>query len=94
VKVKNSRILFTFLITFSYNLIQAGPPFITDDPDPVPYKHGEMYLGSTGTKSKSEFYAFLPFIEADYGVFKDTQLHIIIPLSIDKKSGKACNYGP
>ena len=25
----------------------AGPPFLTDDPEPVPYKHWELYLFST-----------------------------------------------
>jgi len=25
----------------------AGPPFLTDDPEPVPFKHWELYLFST-----------------------------------------------
>ena len=25
----------------------AGPPFLTDDPEPVPFKHWEFYLFST-----------------------------------------------
>lgn len=74
--------------------MQAGPPFITDDPDTVPYKHGELFFGSTGIKSKNEFYAFLPLFEADYGVLKNTQLHVIAPLTIDKKNGKSAHYGP
>jgi hypothetical protein len=92
------------LIALPHNYLQAGPPFITDDPDAIPYKHGEFYFGSIGTKSKNEFYAFLPLVEADYGAFKDTQLHAIIPLTIykktgdkkegDKKSDQTTNYGP
>lgn len=70
--------LFCFIMT-SYNFLQTGPPFITDDPDTVPYKHGEIYLGSTGRKSKHDFFAFLPFFEIDYGAWKDTQLHMIVP---------------
>jgi hypothetical protein len=27
----------------------AGPPFRTDDPIPVDYRHGEIYLFSAGT---------------------------------------------
>jgi hypothetical protein len=42
----------------------AGPPFLTDDPEPVPFKHWEIYLFSTidvtrkstnGTKPAVEF---------------------------------------
>src|SRR5208282_5497961 len=78
----------------SHNFLMPAPPFITDDPDAIPYKHGEIYLGSQGTKSSRELYAFLPYFEANYGAFKDTQLHIIAPFSIDKKKGKATHYGP
>ncbi len=99
VKIKNAWTLLIFFTTLSFitltdNFLQAGPPFITDDPDAIPYKHGEFYLGSIGTKSSNEFYAFLPLVEADYGAFKDTQLHIIVPLTIDKKNGQSANYGP
>lgn len=83
----------SFLI-FSHNFVHAGPPFISDDPDAIPYKHGEFYFGSSGAKSSNEFYAFLPEFEVDYGAFNDTQLHAIIPLTIDKKNGQACHYGP
>jgi hypothetical protein len=92
-KVKTSLRFIIFFIIFAYNFLQAGPPFITDDPEPVPYKHGELYFGSIGMKSKSEYYAFLPFFEVDYGAFKDTQLHAIVPLSINKKNGQSANYG-
>lgn len=74
-------------------LLMAGPPFVTDDPDAVAYKHGEAYVGSVGSKASSEFYAFLPFIEFDYGAFKNTQLHCTIPFSIDKKVNNAASYG-
>lgn len=90
---KSLLVLVTFLMHFC-NPVRSAPPFITDDPEPVPYKHGEAYLGSTGNKSKNELYAFLPFFEMDYGAFKDTQLHAIIPFSFDKMSKKAGYYGP
>lgn len=98
-KIKNTEILLTFFISLSFamflhNIMQAGPPFITDDPDAIPYKHGEFYFGSIGNKSKNEFYAFLPLVEADYGAFKDTQLHAIVPLTIDKKNGQVAHFGP
>ena len=69
--------LFIFLIT----PIFAGPPFITDDPEPVPYKHWEFYISSvdflqTDTKSGT-----LPHFEVNYGVIPNVQLHLQIPIN-------------
>ena len=30
----------------------GGPPFMTDDPEPVEYKHSEFYIFSTMDKTK------------------------------------------
>src|SRR5271167_1652910 len=32
----------------------AGPPFQTDDPEPVPYQHFEFYTLSTGTAIRGD----------------------------------------
>ena len=32
----------------------AGPPFVTDDPEPVDYQHYEMYFFSLGTHTAGE----------------------------------------
>ena len=56
----------------------AGPPFQTDDPEPIEYKHCEFYtlLTSDGTKIETDAG---PAMELNCGPFPDTHLHIIIP---------------
>lgn len=57
----------------------AGPPFMTDDPAPVDYKHSEFYIFSTSDKTKDGRESALPAFEYNYGAFPDTQLHIVVP---------------
>lgn len=56
----------------------AGPPFMTDDPAPVDYKHSEFYVFSTYDKANDGKAMALPAFEYNYGVLPDTQLHIVV----------------
>jgi hypothetical protein len=54
----------------------AGPPFITDDPEPVDFRaweinYGLIYLRAAGVSSGS-----LPSLDINYGVYPGVQLHI------------------
>jgi hypothetical protein len=62
----------------------AGPPFITDDPEPVGLGHGEFYIASQNTWSAGDFSGTLPHFEYNYGPTPDTQLHLITPLVYDQ----------
>jgi hypothetical protein len=57
----------------------AGPPFMTDDPAPVDYKHSEFYIFSTYDKAKDGKSTAIPAFEYNYGVLPDTQLHLVVP---------------
>ena len=57
----------------------AGPPFLTDDPAPVEYKHSEFYVFSTYDKTNDGKDITAPAFEYNYGAFPETQLHIVIP---------------
>ncbi|MGH8094094.1 MAG: transporter [Chthoniobacterales bacterium] len=60
----------------------AGPPFLTDDPEPVDLHHWEAYLFSSGMTSAAGSYAIEgPAVELNYGALPDTQLHLIVPLA-------------
>ena len=59
----------------------AGPPFRTDDPEPVPHHHGEVYLFSSGTRDAQDTSGVGPAIEFNYGIFPDTQLQTVIPIT-------------
>jgi Putative MetA-pathway of phenol degradation len=57
----------------------AGPPFMTDDPAPIDYKHSEFYVFSTYDKASDGKTAALPAFEYNYGILPDTQFHIVVP---------------
>jgi hypothetical protein len=65
----------------------AGPPFITDDPEPVDYGHWEIYGFSTGTHVRGDTGGTLAGVEVNYGAAPELQLHVIAPLAFDKPSG-------
>jgi len=46
----------------------AGPPFITDDPVPVDYRHSEFYIFSTQDKARDGKNSAFPAFEFNYGV--------------------------
>ena len=61
--------------------IFAGPPFLTDDPEPVEYQHWEAYLFTMGMSSCGGYSIEGPAMELNYGVWPDTQLHLIVPMT-------------
>ena len=65
----------------------AGPPFVTDDPEPVPYQHFEFYNLSLGSAIRGDTQGFAPAWEYNYGIVPNGQAHIIAPLTFDKQTG-------
>jgi len=59
----------------------AGPPFLTDDPEPVDYQHWEAYLFTLGDYAGHSYTIEGPAVEMNYGVLPDTQLHLIVPMT-------------
>jgi hypothetical protein len=59
----------------------AGPPFLTDDPEPVDYQHWEAYLFANGDHTSGGYIINGPAVELNYGVLPDTQLHLIVPMT-------------
>lgn len=71
----------------------AGPPFRTDDPEPVDYRHWEVYGSTNGTETADDKTAFLPAVEVNYGAAPNLQLHIIVPMALDAPKGAKTQYG-
>jgi hypothetical protein len=59
----------------------AGPPFLTDDPEPVDYQHWEAYLFAGGDHAGGGYTINGPAVELNYGVLPDTQLHLVVPMT-------------
>jgi hypothetical protein len=72
---------------------QAGPPFITDDPEPVDYQHWEFYVASADAKVAGDWSGTAPHFEVNYGVLPDVQLHVIAPLAYDVPPEGHRQYG-
>jgi len=76
--------LLPLLLCLAAGSVFAGPPFFTDDPEPVELSHWEFYLASqylntVGDKSGTE-----PHVEVNYGALRDVQLHLIaVPVAFD-----------
>jgi hypothetical protein len=45
----------------------AGPPYVTDDPDPVEYRHWEVYRASLLSRGAGEWSGTAPHVEVNYG---------------------------
>ena len=75
-------------------LAPAGPPYVTDDPEPIPYHHWELYLSSTHEVTRAGARGMAPFGEVNFGALPDLQLHLIVPLAYAHDAGGGTSYGP
>jgi hypothetical protein len=71
----------------------AGPPFVTDDPEPVDYQHWEFYIASQHIETSDGWSGTAPHIELNYGVITNVQLHLIAPLAYDAPKAGSTHYG-
>lgn len=71
----------------------AGPPYVTDDPEPVDHLHWEFYVASQDSKLGGDWSGTGPHFELNYGVVPDVQLHLILPLAYDVPPDARSHYG-
>jgi hypothetical protein len=71
----------------------AGPPFTTDDPEPVPLRGWELYLAATRVTDRGDRAGNAPQFEVNYGAAPNVQLHVVLPLSYIRPAGGATTYG-
>jgi hypothetical protein len=71
----------------------AGPPYVTDDPEPVEYQHMEVYVASQTATSKGLANGTAPHFDINYGIVPDIHLHLNLPLAFSAQDGEATHYG-
>lgn len=71
----------------------AGPPFTTDDPEPVEYRHWEIYLASQLAHDSSGWSGTSPHLEINYGAIRNLQLHLIAPVAFNAPSHGSRQFG-
>jgi len=71
----------------------AGPPFLTDDPEPVEFRHFEFYTFSTFDRSADGYGVSVPAIELNMGAAPELQLHIVVPMQVSAPFQGPNNFG-
>jgi hypothetical protein len=71
----------------------AGPPYTTDDPEPVDHRHWELYLASQHFRDSNGWSGTMPHIEVNYGAIRDLQMHLIAPLAYAAPNDAPAQYG-
>jgi len=65
----------------------AGPPYLTDDPEPVPLHHWELYTFVTGDRTRTTNSVAGPALELNNGIAPNMQLHLIVPQTYFSQNG-------
>jgi hypothetical protein len=60
----------------------AGPPFFTDDPEPLERGHFEAYLFGSADRAAGGNAYTLPGFELNFGATSDLMLHLIVPAAL------------
>ena len=71
----------------------AGPPFLTDDPAPVPYKNWEYYISSINTFQPSVWTGTSPHFEVNYGLIRNLQVHLLVPVNYMRVKYQDTKFG-
>lgn len=88
------KLLFTcFAVILSTTFAFAGPPFFTDDPEPVPFRHYEFYTFSTLDRSDGVYRGAFPAFEFNVGAAPNLQLHIVAPMAFSSADSGPTTYG-
>jgi hypothetical protein len=71
----------------------AGPPYLTDDPEPVDYQRWEAYAFTQGTRVSGETGATAPACDCNFGIFPNVQLHVQPAAALHRASGEPARWG-
>jgi len=89
----NARHLAALIALFCAVNSWAGPPFVTDDPEPVKLHHWEFYIASLFQKGTGPSMGTAPHVEINFGAFPETQLHMIVPAAYAVLNDNSVFYG-
>lgn len=70
----------------------AGPPYVSDDPEPTDYRHFEIYTYNSGTNTFNGTDGETG-IDFNYGAAPDLQLTATLPLGFSVPDGEAAQFG-
>ncbi len=71
----------------------AGPPYVTDDPDPLEYRHWEIDIASMLLHDADGWNGTAPHVEFNYGVTSNLQLHVLTPTAFASVPHESAQIG-
>ncbi|MBC8729904.1 hypothetical protein [Paraburkholderia sp. UCT2] len=71
----------------------AGPPFVTDDPEPVERGHFEIDAAASGTVRAGSHSGTLPGLEINYGLVENLQITATVGMAFMHETGDRTHYG-
>jgi len=80
-------------LLLSVGPVQAGPPFLTDDPEPVDYQHWEVILATPSFHDVDGWSGTLPHMEINYGILPEVQFHVLVGNTYNKAPGEPAHFG-
>ncbi len=83
----------TLAIFFLSRAAISGPPFLTDDPEPVEYHCWEIYLASMVSHDADETGGTLPHADINYGIAPDMQVNVVLPYQFQRVPGTPTTRG-
>ncbi|MEZ0256195.1 MAG: transporter [Chthoniobacter sp.] len=87
------RIVIGFALFAVAGAAHAGPPFLTDDPEPVDFQHWEIILATQQFHNVDGWSGTAPHMEINYGVVPDVQLHVLVANVYNKAPGEPARFG-
>src|SRR5271170_1435998 len=70
----------------------AGPPYVSDDPEPTDYRHFEIYSFNNGMAARDGI-SGASGIDFNYGAAPDLQLTATLPVGFDQPTGSKTSFG-
>src|ERR1700682_4681001 len=86
-----SKLIALMMVSLSRPAL-AGPPYVSDDPEPTDYKHFEIYTFSNGTATRGGI-GGATGIDFNYGAAPDLQLTATLPIGFDRPTSANTSFG-
>jgi hypothetical protein len=90
--MRHAKLTCWFLLGIGAGTVNAGPPFVTDDPEPAELHIWEVNYAVNGTHADGVSNAFLPGTDINYGAAPGVQLHAQLQMAYNQSTGST-HYG-
>jgi len=90
---KKLALLFSTFCLLTFQVSYAGPPFGTDDPETVAFKHWEYYISSISTFQLGIWSGTSPHFELNYGLVPNVQVHLLLPMNYNYSRLEGASFG-